>query len=74
MKFGFTPLISASVSNVNSLRYNLNLGKGILLSDSVICDWEGPDIRKIEFPGLVSYGLILAWRSSNNNQLLSWSI
>ncbi|QBE99717.1 hypothetical protein PMF13cell1_05303 [Blautia producta] len=66
---GFTPLISTSVSNTNSVHYNLTLGKGQLLADGLICDWESSDIRKVELEGLGDSGLIVAWNPDNKNPL-----
>jgi DNA-binding transcriptional LysR family regulator len=67
MENGFTPSIAQTASNVRSMFYNLNLGKGIVFGDSITSDWANDDVKKFILPEKA--GTVIAWTDAINEKI-----
>jgi DNA-binding transcriptional LysR family regulator len=66
-KNGITPQIAMSFTNVRSMQYNLKLGKGIFIGDSLTSDWIDDDIKQFVLPDKI--GTIIGWRDNINEKI-----
>ena len=65
-KHGFKPRISCYVPNIDSFKVNIELGKGIVLADSM-CNISTDDIRKYDFNDFKN-GIVAAWKKDSSKK------